>query len=154
MIVTEVEEETAKVVTVKVVVVLPVATVTEAGTVAAAVLLLDSVTAVPPVGANPVSVTVPWDVAPPLTVVGLKLKELKVGGATVNAAVLVMLPIDAVIVTEVEEGTAKVVTVKAVVVLPAGIVTEAGTVAAAVLLLDSVTTVPPAGADPDRVTVP
>jgi hypothetical protein len=46
-----------------------------------------------------------------------------------------------------------VVTVNVAVVLPAFTVTVAGTVAAA-LLLDSVTTEPPDGAAPVRVTVP
>jgi hypothetical protein len=57
-------------------------------------------------------------------------------------------------VTEEEEETASVVIVNEAVELPAGTVMEVGTVAVEVLLLDSVTTVPPAGADPDRVMVP
>ena len=59
MIVTAVEEETAAVVTVKVAVVLPAGTVTEAGADAVAVSLLDKVTVMPPVGAEEVNVTVP-----------------------------------------------------------------------------------------------
>src|SRR5438093_4139407 len=47
-----------------------------------------------------------------------------------------------------------VVTVKVALVAPAGTVTLAGTVAVGVELLTSVTTMPPAGAGPLRVTVP
>lgn len=45
-------------------------------------------------------------------------------------------------------------TVKVAEVAPAGTVTDVGTVATAVLLEVSVTTVPPVGAGPVRVTVP
>jgi hypothetical protein len=48
----------------------PAATVTLAGTVAADVLLLESVTAAPPEGAGPLRVTVPCEETPPTTVVG------------------------------------------------------------------------------------
>jgi len=51
-------------------------------------------------------------------------------------------------------ATGLVVTVKVAVVAFAGTVTLAGTCAAAVLLLDRVTTAPPAGAGPFSVTVP
>src|SRR5580704_4734821 len=57
-------------------------------------------------------------------------------------------------VTEVAELTLIVVTENVPVVLPAGIVMLAGTVATAVLLLVSVTTAPPVGAAADSVTVP
>ena len=59
MIVTAVEEETDEVATVKVAIVLPAGTITEAGTVAADALLLDKVTVMPPVGAEEANVKVP-----------------------------------------------------------------------------------------------
>ena len=72
-------------------VVAPAATVTLAGTVAAAVLLLLNVTVAPPVGAGPFSVTVPVDVLPGATDVGLRVKELGEGVFTVNVAFAVEL---------------------------------------------------------------
>src|SRR5258708_8375013 len=61
----------------------PAATVTLEGTRAAVVLLLDNATAAPPVGAAPLSVTVPVDEFPPVTLVGFNARELSVtaGGA-------------------------------------------------------------------------
>src|SRR3989442_16038608 len=56
--------------------------------------------------------------------------------------------------TEVDEGTGLVLTVKVALVAPAGTVTPEGTLAAPVLLLESRTWAPPAGAGPLRVTVP
>jgi|SRR5271165_3185010 len=57
-------------------------------------------------------------------------------------------------VSEVFVATGLVVTLKVAVVIPAVTVTVAGTCAAAALLLDRVTTAPPAGAGPFKVTVP
>ena len=51
-------------------VVAPAATVTLDGTVAAAVLLLESAIVAPPAGAAPLSVTVPVEEFPPVTLVG------------------------------------------------------------------------------------
>ena len=67
--VTMVRLPTLLVVTWKVALEAPAATVTLAGT-CAAVLLLVSVTVTPPVGAAPLSVTVPVDELPPVTIVG------------------------------------------------------------------------------------
>ena len=58
----------------------PAGTVTLAGTVAAAVLLLARVTTAPPAGAAPVRVAVPVDGLPPWTDVGLSVIEPRVGG--------------------------------------------------------------------------
>jgi len=82
---------TGLVLTVNVAVVAFAATVTLAGTVAAAVLLLLNVTTAPPVGAGPFSVTVPVDEPPPVTDVGFKLTELGAGALTVSPAVCVVL---------------------------------------------------------------
>jgi len=57
-------------------------------------------------------------------------------------------------VDEVEKTTTLVVTVNVAAVAPAATVTLAGTVAADVLLLETATTAPPAGAGPFKVTVP
>lgn len=87
MIVTEAFEATPEVVIVKFAVVAPEATVTLAGTCAAAVLLLDRVTTAPPVGAAPANVTVPVDDVPPSTELGftaIVLSDL----TTVRLAVL------------------------------------------------------------------
>ena len=88
--VTTVEEPTGVVLTVKVALVLPAGTVTLAGTVAAPVLLLDKLTTAPPLGAGALSVTVPVEELPPVTLVGLRLREESVGGVTVSEAVRVV----------------------------------------------------------------
>src|SRR5260221_12665866 len=77
-IVTGVELATAIVVTCTVARVSPAATVTLAGTVAAEVLLLDRETTVPAVGAGPLSITVPVDGFPPLTLVGFTVSAVSV----------------------------------------------------------------------------
>ena len=79
-ITTVVFADTALVFTAKVAVVAPAATVTLAGTVAAA-WLLDSVTAAPPEGATPLNVTVPVEALPPTTLVGLSESAESVTGA-------------------------------------------------------------------------
>jgi hypothetical protein len=71
------------------------------------------------------------------------------GARTVMIAVCVP-PYVPVMVTDVSADTGEVVIVKSAQPWPAGIVTLAGTCAAAVLLLDSVTLAPPAGALPLR----
>jgi hypothetical protein len=88
-IVTAVEAATGWLEMVKVAVLAPAVTRTLAGTVAVPVLLLERVMVEPPVGAGPVSVTVPVDVLPPIIVVGLALRADKVGGFTVRLAVFV-----------------------------------------------------------------
>lgn len=76
----------AKVVTVKVPEVWPAAMVNVAGTVPAAVLLLDRLTTNPAVGAAPEIVTVPVDGAGCVTLVGLSVRLESVGGVTVRVA--------------------------------------------------------------------
>jgi len=133
----------------------PPATVTEAGTVAAAGLLLVSVTTAPPAGAGPLSVTVFAVVdVPPTTDAGDNVTTDGLGASTVKVPGRLTPPYAAEIVTGVLAATAVVVMVNAGdTVAPPATVTEAGTVAAAGLLLVSVTTAPPAGAGPFSVTV-
>ena len=89
-----VDAETALVLTVNVALVAPAATVTMEGTVATDVSLLESATCAPPDGAGPLSVTVPVEEFPPVTLVGLNASEVRVGvggaaGFTVSEAALV-----------------------------------------------------------------
>jgi hypothetical protein len=142
---------TAEVVTVKVAVVAPPATLTLAGTVAAAALL-SRPTAIPPLGAGPSRVTVPVDWLPPVTAVGLSPSPETTGAFTVRVVVFETPLRVAVIVAWVSLATAEVVTGKVVDLALAGTVTDAGTLAPVVLL--RVTTNPPAGAGPSRMTVP
>src|SRR5438067_3565333 len=148
----------ALVVTGNVFVVAPAATVTVPCTVAAAPLLLLSVTTAPPAGAALVSVTVPVLPALPVTAVGLTLTPSRAAAAgfTVSVAVLTTPLYVAVMVTVVGTVPPMVLTGNVFVVAPAATVTEpeTGTVAAAPLLLLSVTTAPPAGAALVSVTVP
>ena len=136
----------------------PAVTVTRAGTLATVVVLLDSVTIAPPVGATVVNVTVPVLAAPPTTLVGLTVTEDKLagggGGLTVSTAERETALKVPVIDSAVEAVTDVVVTVKVALVAPAATVTLAGTVAAAVLALLRPTTAPPAGAPAVNVTVP
>src|SRR5437773_108259 len=93
-----VDAVTALVVIVNVALVAPAATVTLEGTVAAAVLLLESATVAPPAGAAPLNVTVPVeDCVQPITLVGLSVSDESVGaggaaGVTTSEAVLVAPP--------------------------------------------------------------
>jgi len=70
---------------VKVPVVAPAAIVTLAGVVAE-LLLSDNVTTAPPLGAGPFNVTVPVELAPPVTVVGFRVKEVSAPGLIVREA--------------------------------------------------------------------
>src|SRR5437660_8691876 len=96
--VTAVDAVTTLVLTVKVALAAPAGTVTLEGTVAAAVLLLESATVAPPAGAAPLNVTVPVeDCVPPITLVGLSVSDESVAGgggagATVIEAVRVTPP--------------------------------------------------------------
>jgi len=156
--VTAVEAATALVLTVNVALMTPAATATVEGTLAAVVLLLESVTCAPPVGAGPLSVTVPVEEFPPVTLVGFSVSDERVGGGggagvTVSEADLVAPLKVAEMATVADAATALVLTVKVALVAPAATVTLEGTLAA-VLLLESVTCAPPVGAGPLSVTVP
>src|SRR5258708_4026854 len=83
--VTAVDAVTALVATVNVALVAPAATVTLAGVLATAVLLLESVTAAPPDGAAAVKVTVPVEEFPPVTLVGFQVSEGRATGAGAEA---------------------------------------------------------------------
>src|SRR5580704_18251195 len=82
--------------TVKVAEVAAAATVTllGEGMVAAAGLLLESVTAAPPAGAGPLSVTVPVEFPPPITLGGFNVSAVRVGRGTsfCNMTITVSLP--------------------------------------------------------------
>ena len=153
VMVTDVDDATPRVVMVNVALLEPAGIATFAGTWAAAVLLLCKVTETPPVGAAPVSVTVPVELLPPTTDVGVLVSVDNVGALTVSVVVRVT-PYVPEIVTEVFAVTGVVVMVKVADRAPAAIVTLAGTCAADVLLLLKVTTAPTVGAAPLRVTVP
>jgi len=157
--VAEVEKRTMDVFTVKFALVAPAGMNTLDGTLAAP-LLLESTTVAPPAGAGALSVTVPVeDCKPPITLVGFTVREARVGGGggagvTVSEAALVTPPKDAETVTAVDIVTALVPTVNVALVAPAGTGTLVSTLATAVLLLESTTCAPPAGAGPLNVTVP
>src|SRR5207302_1508112 len=156
-IVTGVDVVTALVLTVNVALLAPAATVTLAGTVAVDVLLLVRVTAAPPAGAGPLSVTVPVeDCAPPVTVVGFSVSVESVGkacGATASEPAFPTRRYYDLIVTGVDVVTALVVTVNVALLAPAATVTLESTLAAT-LSLESNTCAPPASAGPLSVTVP
>jgi hypothetical protein len=155
-----VDTATDTVLTLKVALVAPAATVTLAGTVAAAALLLVSVTTAPPAGAALVSVTVPCDAVPPVTLAGLTASDDNeadgggVDGDIINTALRLTPPNPPPMVADVTAVTDTVLTVNVALVAPAATITLPGTVAALVLLLVSMTTAPPAGAAPVSVTVP
>jgi hypothetical protein len=147
-------------VTVNVAVVAPAATITLAGTVAAAGVSLDSGTVlcafVPAAGAFNVNVAVEF-ADPPTRLVGLSTSDTTAGGGVTVRAALCCAPFRvAEIFAVLVAATTTLVTVKFADVAPAATVTVAGAVAAAGLSLDSVTVlcavVPTAGAF--NVTVP
>ena len=96
MIVADVDVVTALVGIAKVALVVPCPTETRAGTVAAALLLLDSDTTKPPDGAAEVRVTVPCEEVPPVTLVGftatVESAAGAAGGETVSVALRVAPP--------------------------------------------------------------
>ena len=149
---------TVLLVTVAVALVFPTATVTLAGAVATAVLLLESATTAPPDGAAPDRLIVACELLPPVTELGVRMIEDKDAGGSaflvIKTVALRIVSRKAEMVTEVSAVTANVVTVKVAEVCPEGTVTIPGTVAAPELLVESVTDVPPAGAGALKTTVP
>jgi len=143
VIVTAVELDTEAVSIVNVAALAPEATVTLEGTVATEGLLLLSDTEIPPLGAAPVSFTVPVEPAPPTTVLGASDSELNAGAVTVSVADLIE-PLLAVIVAGLADATGIVETLNVAFVAPAGTVTLEGTAAAEELLEERDTTTPPA----------
>jgi hypothetical protein len=130
----------------------PAGTATLAG-VETAELLSDIATTIPPSGAGAFNVTIPVEVLPPLTLLGLTDKVEIDTGLTVKVAVFVVAPRLAVMVTAVEAVIGVVLTTNVADVAPANTVTLTGTVAMGLLSVN-VTIVPPAGAAPLRFTVP
>ena len=136
-------------------------TVVVAGTVAAAVFELVSETTKPPVGAPSVRKIVPVALAPPSTVAGDTNRDAgptggggAASGVTLSVALRVAPPKAAVMVASVDAVTDTVLTVNGALRAPAATVALAGTVATLRLLLDSVTSAPPAGAVLVSVAVP
>jgi hypothetical protein len=147
-------EAQSGVVTVNVTLLASAATATLAGAIATRSSLLESAMIAPPVGAGPLRVTVPIEEAPPETLVGLRLTDDNVGGVMVRTALRITPRYVAAIVARLRADTEFVATVNVAVVAPAATVTAAGTVALAVLSLESATAAPPAGAAALSVTVP
>jgi len=131
---------------------LPATTVAEAGA-EAEVELLESFTTRPPVGAGPVSVTVPAEESPPETEAGFSPTDCNEAVAIVKVADWVAEPSFAVIVAVFWVVEALVATVKLADDWPDAIATVAGTLADGSLLV-SETVSPPAPASPLSDTVP
>ena len=143
----------AEAVALKVALVAPAATVTEAGTVSAD-LLLASVTFDPPAGAICVKVTVQVLDVPGPTLGGLHARpETRTGAIRLIAAVCELGPSVAVTVAPwLLAIEAPAVALKFAVLVPGAIVTDAGTISKGLLLLN-VTLEPPARAAWVSVTV-
>lgn len=129
----------------------PAAIVTLVGTVAAA-LSLASVTTTPAVGAGPLNVTVPVAGEPPTSDDGEMLNAVRTGGLIASGTDADAPFAAAEIVAEIADVTALVVTLNVAEFAPAATVIVAGTLAA-LLLLETVTETPAAGAGPESVTV-
>ena len=153
MIVAEFGHRAILVFTVNIALVNPAGTVTLDGTVASEGLLLESATVTPPAGAGPLRVTVPVEEPPPVVLDGFSASEERTAGSTVIVAVWAAPPNTAETVDVVAAATGLVLTAKVALVVPSGIVTDAGTVTDG-SLLDKEITAPPVGAGPLSVIVP
>jgi hypothetical protein len=139
-------------VAVKLAVLEPLETVTDAGTLSVAALLV-SVTAAPPAPAAIDSVTTQVDVPPELRLVGAHASDVKAGDVDTSARVCVWeLPLSEAVMTAVwSVGIVPAVAVKFADVAPDATPTEEGTVNV-VTLLESATVMPPEPAARDNVT--
>jgi hypothetical protein len=116
-------------------------------------LLLESATLVPPGPAGPLRLTVPVELLPPTTVVGLRLIDANVAGVRVSVADFEFAPNPAVIFTVVFAFTAVVATSNTAVLPPLATLTELGTTAFG-LLVERAIVAPSAGAACKSVMVP
>ena len=116
-------------------------------------LLLPNATLAPAGPAGPLRVTVPVEESPPVTVIGAKLKELRVAELTFRNPVSLDPSDEAVTVATVFEATGIVLITKLADVSPPSTTTAPGTIVEGSPLF-SVTTFPDGGAGADRVTVP
>lgn len=153
-IVTGVAAATPSVVTVNVTDVAPEGTVTEVGTVAAAVFELKMKTGTPPVGAAGEIVTVPVTLLPPMTVAGASVRPVGRGAVVVSDEFAKEAPRAAEMVFATSLPTSVVVAVNVAVEAVAGTVTDAGTLTTEVSEHVKATTAPPVGAEPLMVIVP
>src|SRR5262249_48896444 len=133
---------------------LPAGTVTLAGTVATEVSLLASDTVKPPAGAALPRLT--WALAgsPPVTLVVSTHTALSTRAVPSREALRLAPAGSAVIVRLESLASGEVLTRTRAVILPAGTVTLAGTVATLASLLESGTLKPPGSAGPVRETTP
>ena len=137
----------------------PAGTVTLDGPLAMAELLLESATTAPPEPAGPLKVTVPVDVPPLVTLVGLSVCDdtVSAGPAESTVSVVNAAPVlfqFAVSETLVSAATALVPIVKLTLSVPAGTVTLAGRITTPAGNSVNTTCAPPAGARPLRTTRP
>jgi len=132
--------------------VLPSPTVTVAGTIANPLLLVSAIDV--PAGAAVPSVRVPVSTVPPDAELADNDRLWRTGSPTASVAVWLVPPYVAVIVVDDTDDTSAVAIGNVWVVEPTGTVTVAGTVAAEMSLLVSITEAPSDGAAPLKVMVP
>jgi hypothetical protein len=104
-------------------------------------------------GAWPFNVTVPVELVPPTTAVGLRVRLVGIRGVTANVALTDVADREAEMVAVVGCWTNCATAVNVVLTDPAGTLMTVGTVTLA-WLLDKLTVAPPMGAGPFSVTIP